>query len=147
MILPNPCRGVTVLSQNFADGSTTVGKNTGIPFVPRGSLRDDSGRRRVVIASGDQRGTGGTAERGRMKAIVFQSLRRQLVEGWRGNTTAERGVLSEPRVIQQDQDNIGSPIGRFDRLWKLWRVRIFVRLPNFPLKFKIWSRKHLWRCI
>ncbi len=126
MVLADPRRHVAVLSQHLADGAATSRQDAGVAVVAGRGLGDARERRRVVVAAGDQGGAGGAAQRGRVKLVVAQALGRKSVHRRRRNAAAERAVLAETAIVDQEQNDVRRTLRRADHLRKLRRIGVEV---------------------
>ncbi len=122
VVLADPGGHVAVLAQHLADGAGRARQDRRVAVVPGRRLGDGGGRRRVVVAPGDQRRAGRRAERGGVEAVVAQPLLGQRVHRRRAHAAAEGRELPEPRVVEQDQHDVRRPFRRRDRLRELRRV-------------------------
>jgi hypothetical protein len=80
---------------------------------------------RVVVASGQQRLARRRAQGGRVEAIVLQSPRGQLFQGWHVTRAAEGAGRAEAGVIDQDDEDVRRTGGRTKlRDGRVLRLRI-----------------------
>src|SRR5262249_39916182 len=70
VVLADPGRHVAVLAQHFAARAAGSRQNAGVSVISRGHLRDPGEGGGVVVATCDQGGSRGAAQRGGMKAVV-----------------------------------------------------------------------------
>ena len=106
VVLADPGGHVAVLTEDFADGAAASRKNADVAVVAGGELRDAGKRRRVMVAAGYERRARRAAERGRVKVVVAKAFRGQLVHRRRGDAAAERAVLTEPAIVDQDEQDV-----------------------------------------
>ena len=112
VVLADPGGHVAVLAEDLADGAAASRQHARVAVVAGGRLGDDPGRGGVVVAARDERGPRRAAQRRRVEPIVPQPLRRQPVQGRRRDAAAERRVLAETGVIEQDQHDVRCAFGR-----------------------------------
>src|SRR4051812_45003373 len=65
----------------------------------------------MVVATGEQRGTGTRAERGRVEVGVAETGFRQAVDGRRRDVRPVAAQLREADVVEDDQHEVGRPLG------------------------------------
>src|SRR5436190_24275520 len=77
-----------------------------------------------------------------MESRVTQSLRGELLNIWRWDTTTEGAELSVARIIEQDQQHVWRALGRTHHLRKGRWVGILVGPANLSLETKVgpWQR-------
>src|SRR6185503_9927975 len=88
-------------------------------------LRDDTGPGGMVVAPGEQCRARRGAQRRGMEARIAQTHLRYTVQIWRRDLPSERAPLPEPRVVDQDDEDVrraGGSFGQRDRP----RLRVFV---------------------
>jgi len=106
VVLAEPAGPVAIVLEHRADGRgaardhVVVARKAGRPFGEKARAHI------MVVAPGDQRGAGGAADGGRMKAVIAKAARRELVELRRRHRPAEGADLAEADIVQQDDDNV-----------------------------------------
>src|SRR5436190_660781 len=80
-----------------------------------------------------------------MESRVTQSLRGELLNIWRWDTTTEGAELSVARIIEQDQQHVGRALGRTHHLRKGRWVGVLVGTANLSLETKVGPRQRLRR--
>lgn len=99
---------VAVQPQHLGKGCDAVGARAGLSGEGGGGFGDGAEVIGVVIASGEQRGTRGRAERGGVKVVVAQAIAGEAFGGRHVNGSAECAGLSESHVVDQDDQNVWS---------------------------------------
>ena len=100
------------------------------------------GVHRVVVAAGEQRRARGRRDGRGVELGVAQPVLGQLVQGRRVARPAEGARRAVTDVVEQDDDDIGRPLGRLDRLRKI-RLRILHGEPDLPLERGGRGRKNI----
>ena len=67
----------------------------------------------MVVAAGQQGHARRRAECRRVEAVVFESLARETIQRGHGNLAAERTRVTEPDVIDQEDDDVRRSLRRF----------------------------------
>src|SRR5215510_9845576 len=106
VVLADPRGHISILSQYFADGAAILWQDACVTVISGRGFTDNPKAGAVMVASGNQRGASRRTERRGVEAIEAQTFSRQLVHRWRRHTAAESAELTEPCVIDQDQDNV-----------------------------------------
>src|SRR5215469_16834990 len=90
----------------------------------------------MVVASGDQCGSGRRAQRSRVESVVAQAGIGESLEVGCRDRPAEGAACPEPDIVRQDKQDVGSPGRRFDTLWKI-RSRVFDRPSDLAVKRRL----------
>src|SRR5215467_9366088 len=99
----------------------------------------------MVIATRNESGPRGAAQRSGMKVVEAEAFFCKEVHGGRGNATTKGAVLPEAAVINEDQQYVGRTFGSFYRLWKLRRIGVKIRATNLTRKTEIRPRQYRGR--
>src|SRR5262245_63691938 len=78
-----------------------------------------------------------------MEPVVPQTFRRKFVECRRRDAAAERRILPEPGVVEQDQHDVRRTPRRLYGLGELRRIGILVGLADPAPEVEVGSREHL----
>src|SRR5439155_22245787 len=105
VILSDECGAVAALAQNLREHRSVLGNLPAVTRIAVANLRDHAGPGGMVVASGEQGGARGRAERGGMEARVAQAHLRHAIEVRRGNLSSKGSPLSESRVVDQDDQD------------------------------------------
>ena len=111
VILSDECGAVPALAQNLREHRRVLGNLPAVTRIAVANLRDHAGPGGMVVASGEQGGAGGRAERRGMEARVAQAHFRHAIEVRRGNLSSKGSPLSESRVVDQDDQHVRRPGG------------------------------------
>ncbi len=112
----------------------------------RRQLGDGPHADRVMVASGQQRGPRRRAEGRRMKAIVLESLGRELLERRRLARAAKRARRAESHVVDEYDENVRCASGRtqrYDR--RVFRVGVFRVVRREPGRGDVGNGQHVAR--
>ena len=93
-----------------------------------------------MVAAGDERGTGGRAERGGVKVQIAQPVVRNVVQCRRWNHAAESARRGEADVVGHDQQDVGRALGRHNPRRPAGFRLIGVEL-DLALEFGRWWRQ------
>jgi hypothetical protein len=118
-------RRVAVELQRPRERRNRVGQDGIVPGRPGGDLSDAAHAGRMVIAPGQQGLAARRAKGGGVKAIVFQTACRQFLRTRRQARAPKRARRAEPRVVNQDDQDIRRALRRTQLLngWE-FAVRI-----------------------
>ena len=105
-------RIIAVELQRLGQRRHGVGQHRAVARRAGGGLGDATHAAGMVVAAGQQRLPRRRAERGGVEAVVLQAARRQLLRGRRLAGAAEGAGRTESGVIDQDDQDIGRPLGR-----------------------------------
>ena len=145
-----PCRGlmpfsertgaVPVQPQHLGQGCHAVGNLPGVAGKSRRTLHDRAGVRGVVIPPSLECHPGRRAECRGVEVIEFQPTRGKHVKRWRVDRAAERAGAAEANVVNQNDHDIGSILGRLDlekgrRLLHIANIEFAIGRP-----FWLWNR-------
>ena len=106
VVLAYECGAVATLAQHLGKHRRVLGNLAAVSGVAVALLRDDAGPGGMMVAPREQGCAGGGAEGRRMEARVAQTHRRQAIKAWCRNLSAECAPLSEPRIIDQDYQDV-----------------------------------------
>src|SRR6516225_2975471 len=137
--LAEPRRVKSVFPEHSADGAGTRRNERVIARKAGCKLGDNATGGRMVVASRNQRGPGGRAQRGRVVHVVAKPAVRHPLEVGSLDRASEGAGRSKTHVVRQDQQNIGRSCRSFDALWKIGR-RFLYGASDFALK-----RRLRWR--
>ena len=104
---------IAVHAQSLGQGRDAPGAHPGVPWKGGSQLHNRTGVVRVVVVASEQRRAGGAAQRGRVKAVVFQSVRRHLLQRGHPDRAAERAGVAEADIIDQHNHHVGRTLRRF----------------------------------
>ncbi len=127
VLLAEPGRGVAIFLENTADGGLVLGNDAVIAREAGGLFGDDAEAAGVVIAAGDESGPRRRAEGRGVNVVVAQAVLGDAVHRWRRNHTAKRTGHAEARVVCNNEQDVGSLLGRHDA----WRPPGFGLLSGF----------------
>ena len=133
VVLAEPGGVPALLLEDFGDGGGVLAHQAVVAGEAGGQFHDVAGMHRVVVAAGEQRRARGRRDRRGVELRVAQPVLGQLVQRRRVAGPAEGARRAEADVIEEDDDDIGSPLGRLDRLRKI-RLRVFHAQPDLPLE-------------
>ena len=115
-------RRVAVQLQRLRERRAGVRPDRVVARCRRRDLRDAAHADRVVVAAAQQRRAGGRAERSGVEAVVLQPLGGEPFGVRRVDRTTEGTRGSEPDVVDQDDQDVGSSLRRPQRLDRRKRV-------------------------
>ena len=118
-------RRVAIELERHGERRLVLRQHRGVAGRRGRDLADAAHVHRMVIAPGEQRLARGRAERGRVKAVELQPVRRQPLGVRRGDGPAEGARGAKPAVVDQHDQHVGRALGRPQRLDRReLRVRI-----------------------
>src|SRR5581483_4079880 len=141
VILADPRRGIAVLLQNFGQCSGAFRNDACVAVIARRRLSNHSRSCHMVVAACQQRGPGGRAQRGCVKADIAQTLRGQFFHIGRRHTAAERTKLSKTHVVKQNQQNVWRAFWWSNNLGKGRRIGILIGAAYLALETKVGPRQ------
>src|SRR5262249_10347543 len=106
-------------------------------------LGDVAAGNRMMVASGNERGSRGRAQRGCVIHAVTKSAISNSLEVGGLDRPTERARCPEAHVVGQNQQNIGCASGSFDAFRKVGR-RILYGASDFSLKRRFRRRQYAW---
>src|SRR5262245_34980997 len=106
MHFAEPGSVVAVFFQYLTDGSTAFRHQRIVPWEARGKFRDGAARTTMMIAPGNQCGSGRRTKRGRMVHVVAQAFVRELFQCGGLDWSAEGAAAAESNVIGENQQNV-----------------------------------------
>ena len=98
--------GIAGISKMPGHGRRRRRQFPGVTGKPHGDVRHESHTDRVMVATGEKRGSSRRAQGGDVKLVVAQSTAGQTVDVGRGHVRSETPQLAEPDVVEQDHDNV-----------------------------------------
>jgi hypothetical protein len=119
-------RGVAIELERHGQRRLVLGQHRGVTRRRRGDLADGAHVHRVVISAGEQRLTGGRAQRGRVKSIELQPALRQALGVRGGDRATERTRGAKPAIVDQYDEHIGRAGGWSQRLDGRERRRVWI---------------------
>jgi hypothetical protein len=109
------CGRVAVEPQGLGKGRAGVGPHRAVARGRGGQLGDDAHPDGVVVAAGEQRGSGRCTQRRAVEAVVLQPGRGQTLRRWRMAGPAERAGRRETHVIEEHHQHVGGTRRRLQR--------------------------------
>jgi len=131
--------GVAVLPEDFRQAGGIVGDHAGVAGEPGAHFNDDAGTDAMVVAAGEQGGTGGRTEGSGMEGIETQPMAGKSVHSGGGYSPAKGAGMTEADVIQDDDQNIWGARRGLDLLRKIG-FGIPQRCPDFAFKSRFGNR-------
>ena len=119
VVLAEPCGAIAVLLEHLSDGRGVLEHHRVVAGEAGGGFGDDTSVHGMVIAAGDQCGSGRAAQRGgvelvELEAVVGQHLERRSIAG-----AAECAGRPEPDIVEQNQQDVGRALGCLHGLGKV----------------------------
>src|SRR5438552_5185396 len=109
------CSGaVAIQSQHFCKRRHALRADAGITWKRSREFHDRAGIVHVMIATRQQRSASWRTKRSSMKIVVTQARGRELLRCLHFAGSTKRARLSEADVVQQNNDDVWSSLGRFD---------------------------------
>ncbi len=137
------CR-IAVHDQRLRERSAGVRPQRVVAGRRRRELGDDAHSDRVMVATGEERGSGRRAERRRVEAVVLETLSGETLGRRCAARTTECARSCEADVVQQDDKNVRCPVGRpqwLDR--RKLRLRVLRVEGRRPAVRLVGDRKHI----
>src|SRR5207249_9934042 len=107
-------RAVAIQSQHFCKRRHALRTDAGITWKRSGEFHDRAGIVHVMVATRQQRSASRRTKRSSMKIVVTQARGRELFRRLHFAGSTEGARLSEADVVQQNDDDVWSSLGRFD---------------------------------
>lgn len=98
---------IAILAQDLGQHGGALGNRSIVAGIRQAPIGDDPHAHGVVIAAGQQRRARGRAHGRHVELRIAKPLRRQPIQCRRGDQAAKGAGLSVPRVVQQDEQDIG----------------------------------------
>ena len=139
-------RGVAVHPQDVRHRGLRVRSQRAVAGGRCGHLGDAAHANRVVIAPAEECGSGGRAQSGGVESVVAETVRCQPLEVRCIARTAERARRAEAHIVQQHDQDVGSPVGRPQRLDRRKRgVRVLRVVGDQPGRRNVRDRQDVAR--
>jgi hypothetical protein len=106
VVLPIPRGIVSVLLEHLGKASDALRHQQVVAGIAGAKLHDNAGVRRVMVAPGDQRGTGRRAQRRCVKLGVMQPALRKTIRRRGRDRPAKRGGCAIPDIIGENEQDI-----------------------------------------
>ena len=140
VVLAIPGRVVAILLQDLGKRPAALRHQGVVAGKARAQFHDDARRRRMVVAAGQKRRARRRAEGRGVELRITQAVLGQPVERLRGDRTAKRARCGEAHVIRQDDEHVGSVLGRRDFAREIGRgVTYLPRNPPAKRCFGSWQ--------
>src|SRR5438876_7193151 len=104
MIFPKGCGAITVLAEHFGQWRYTIGTDTCIAGKGSGQLHDSACIVYMMITARKQGRACGRAKGSRVKTVVTQTTRSQLIERWHVDRPAKSARGSKTDIVKQNDD-------------------------------------------
>src|SRR5205807_527922 len=114
VILAKRSGAISIQSQNLCHWCYALRAYAGISRKRSGEFHDGAGIVHVMVATGQQRSASRRTKRSRMKIVITQAGGRELFRCLHFAGSTKRARLSEADVVQQNDDDVWSSLGRFD---------------------------------
>ena len=112
MVLAEGRGAVAVQAEDLGQRRDAHGAHAGVAGEGRGQFHDGPGVVHVVVAAGEQGHARGAAQRGRVEAVVLQSVRRQLLQRGHVDRPAEGAGVAEADVVDQHDHHVRCALRR-----------------------------------
>src|SRR6516165_10256221 len=139
--LAEPRRIVAIFPEHRPDGPGAWRHERVVAWKASCELGNDAAGNRMVVASRNQCGSGGRAQRGRVIHVVAKPAVSEPLEIRSLDRSAERAGCPEAHVVGQDQQDIGRSRWSLNALWKIGR-RILYGGSDFSLKRRLRRRQN-----
>ena len=110
-------RGVALPAENLREEAVLLGDGGVVAGEPRGELHHAGHAVGVMVPPGEQAGPRGGAQGGGVEVGIATSLRRQAVEGRRGDVGSVGAELGVAHVVEEHDDHVGGAGGRRGEWW------------------------------
>jgi hypothetical protein len=104
--------GIAACPQHLGEEPVLPRRSAPVPREARGQVGDPTHATAVVVASGEEAGPGGGAERGGVEVGQTDAVRGHTVDHRRVDVGAVTAELREPDVVEDDENHVGCPVGR-----------------------------------
>ena len=133
VVLAEPGGVPALLPEDLGNRRGVLAHQAVVAGVAGRQLHDVRGMHRVVIAPGEQRGPRGRRDRRRVELRVAQPVLGEPVKRRRADRPAEGARCTVTDIVEDDQDDVGRPLGRLQRLGEIG-FRVLHTQPDLPLE-------------